>query len=128
LIDKELEIFNAVAKRLREKFTTIYVVNTELLDTPPKFPAVSFVQSNNAINNQYSTFGNIENVVKEDYKAEIFSNLSTGEERQAKEIASVISDAMNEFLYERTFCEFIPNGNDATICRRVSRYTKNNVI
>lgn len=127
MIDKELEIFNTVATMLRKKYKTIYVVGTELMGTPPKFPAVSFVQTNNAVKKEYSTFDSLENVAKEDYKAEVFSNLENGKEKQTKEITNDISDCLTELGYERTFCEPIPNG-DSTIHRRMSRYIKNNVI
>ena len=127
MIDKENEIFNAVAKRLREKFPKIYVVGTEIVSAPPRFPSVSFVQTNNSIETKHSTFSSLENVVKEDYKAEVFSNLDKGKDAQTKEITSVISDVMCEFNYERTFCEPIPNA-DATVSRRMSRYTNRNVI
>ena len=125
MIDKENEIFQKVAKKLHERYLDIYVIGSELTNTPPRFPAVSFVQTNNAINNGYSTFDELENVVSEDYKAEVFSNLETGKELQTKEITAVISDVMKEFGYERTFCEIIAN-NDPTINRRMSRFTKNN--
>ena len=125
--DKEMEVFNAVATELRKKFPGIYVIGTEIVSAPPHFPAASFVQTNNAIQAQYSTFNSLENVVKEDYKAEVNSNLTKGKEAQTKEITEVISDVMSEFNYERTFCEPIPNA-DATIHRRMSRYTNRNVI
>ena len=127
MIDKEKEMFEAVASALREKFTSIYIIGAELSDTPPKFPAVSFVQTNNAVKTQYSTFLSLENVVGEDYKAEVYSNLSKGKEAQTKEIVSVISDVLSSFGYERTFCEMVPN-NDSTINRRMARFRKNNVI
>lgn len=127
MIDKELEIFEIVAARLRKKYPTIYVVGTELTDKPPRFPAVSLVQTNNITKTEYSTFDSLENVVREDYKAEVFSNLETGKEKQTKEITNDISGVMNEQGYERTFCEPIPNG-DSSVNRRVSRYIKNNVI
>jgi hypothetical protein len=127
MIDKENEIFDAVAKKLREKFPKIYVVGTEIVSTPSRFPSVSLAQTNNAIESKYSTFSSLENVVKEEYKAEVFSNLTKGKDAQTKEITAVISDVMCEFNYERTFCEPIPNA-DATIGRRVSRYSNKNVI
>ena len=127
MIDKETEMFNAVATELRKKFPGIYVIGTELVADHSRFPAVSFVQSNNAIQGQHSTFNSLENVVKEDYKAEVYSNLTIGKESQTKEITAVISDVMCEFNYERTFCEIIPNA-DANINRRMSRYTNRNVI
>ena len=127
MIDKETEIFKAVSTALRKKFENIYVIGAEISATPPKFPAVSFVQTNNANRSNYSTFDSLENVVSEDYKAEVYSNLEKGKEAQTKEITSVISDVMTELGYERTFCEVVPN-NDPTINRRMSRYKKNNVI
>ena len=127
MIDKENEIFKAVARALREKIKSIYVIGAEMSPTPPKFPAVSFVQTNNSTKTEYSTFETLENVVTEDYKAEVFSNLEKGKEAQTKEITSIISDVMSDFGYERTFCEIVPN-SDSTINRRMSRYRKNNVI
>jgi hypothetical protein len=127
MINKETETFVFVADKLRKNFNGIYVIGAELTSTPPQFPAVSIVQTNNAINESYSTFGSLENVVREEYKAEVFSNLTKGKEAQTKEITAVISDVMCEFNYERTFCEPIPNA-DAAISRRMSRYTNKNVI
>ena len=127
MIDKETEIFKAVSTALRQKFSGIYVIGAELSSTPPKFPAVSFVQTNSAVNREHSTFENNENVVTEDYKAEVFSNLEKGKESQTKEITAVISDVLSTLGYIRTFCEVVPN-EDATINRRMSRYRKNNVI
>jgi hypothetical protein len=127
LIDKEKEVFALVASALREKFKSIYVSGAELTDAPPKFPAVSFVQTNSATKNQYATFDCLENVVGEEYKAEVYSNLSKGKEAQTKEIVSVISDVLSALGYERTFCEMVPN-TDSTISRRMARFRKENVI
>ena len=127
MIDKEDEVFQTVATKLRTKHKSIYVVGTELTSTPPRFPAVSLVQTNSAVKSEYATFHSLENVAREDYKAEVFSNLEKGKEAQTKEITRDISDALCDLGYERTFCEQIANG-DPTINRRVSRYSKNNVI
>ena len=127
MIDKETEVFEYVASGLRRKYKSIYIIGAEISDTPPKFPAVSIVQTNNSTKTQYSTFYSLENVVGEDYKAEVYSNLETGKEAQTKEITSVISDVLSDLGYVRTFCEIVPN-TDSTISRRMSRYRKNNVI
>ena len=127
MIDKEKELFNEISSALRQHFKGIYVIGAEMSPTPPRFPAVSFVQTNNAVMGAYSTFDSLENVVTEDYKAEVYSNLEKGKEAQTKEITAVISDVMSGLGYERTFCEVVPNA-DSTINRRMSRYRKNNVI
>ena len=127
MIDKENEIFNAVATGLRKKFKGIYVIGAEISTAPSKFPAVSFVQTNNAVKGEYSTFTILENVVGEDYKAEVYSNLLEGKEAQTKEITAYISDILGGLGYERIFCEQVINA-DPTINRRISRFRKNNVI
>ena len=127
MIDKENELFNEISTALRRHFKGIYVIGAEMSSAPPKFPAVSFVQTNNAVRSEFSTFYSPENVVSEDYKAEVYSNLETGKEAQTKEITAVISDIMSGLGYERTFCEVVPN-TDSTINRRMSRYRKNNTI
>ena len=127
MIDKEKEIFNAVASALRKKYKGIYVIGTELSSNPSKFPAVSFTQTNSAIRENYSTFSTIENVVQEDYKAEVISNLTEGKETQCKDITATISDVMATFGYVRIFSEPMLNA-DPTIARRISRYRKSNVI
>ena len=127
MIDKETEIFEAVATALRAKVKGIYVIGAEMSDSPPKFPAVSLVQTNNTSKTEFSTFDSLENVATEDYKAEVFSNLEKGKEAQTKEITRIISDVMTSLGYMRTFCEIVPN-TDSTINRRMSRYRKNNVI
>ena len=127
MIDKETEVFKAVSTALRNKYKGIYVIGAEMSPTPPRFPAVSLVQTNNAVKAEFSTFDSLENVVSEDYKSEVFSNLEEGKEAQTKEITAVISDAMSGLDYERTFCEVVPNA-DSTINRRMSRYRKNNTI
>ena len=126
MIDKESEVFKAVSERLRKEYKGIYVVGTDMSTAPPRFPAVSFQQTNNSIRSEYSTFSHIENVVKEEYKAEVYSNLEKGKEQQTKDITTVISYVMGDLGYERTFCEPIAN-MDATIARRISRFIKNNV-
>ena len=126
MIDKENDIFKAVSSELRKKYKGIYIVGTELITTPPRFPAVSLIQTNNSVRNEYSTFDRLENVVKEDYKAEVYSNLEKGKEAQTKEITMEISDVLHSLGYERTFCEPVAN-IDATVSRRVSRFAKNNV-
>ena len=127
MIDKENMVFEAVASALRQTFKNIFVCGAEISSTPPKFPAVSFVQTNNMVKTNFSTFNSLENVVQEDYKAEVYSNLATGKEAQTREITRVLSDAMASLGYERIFCEMVPN-TDPTISRRMSRYRKNNVI
>lgn len=121
MIDKELEVFNAVADKLREKYSTIYIVGDELVNTPKTFPAVVLRKSSSSINKSFSTFDNIENVVRETYYCTIYSNLERGKTAQCKEIANEINEVMNELRYARTYEEQIFNANPS-IGRRVLKF------
>lgn len=127
MIDKEQDVFNAVATALRTAYERIYVVGDELVIAPPIFPAVTFRKSNSSINNRYSTFADKEVVVNETYYATIYSNVEQGKTAQCKEIANIINDIMNELRYTRVYEEQLFNA-DATIGRRVLKYNKSNVI
>ena len=128
MIDHELLIFNAVAAALRKQFQPIFVSGVELVDTPPQFPAVSIVQTDNKVNERGSTFDYVENVATVTYTFNIFSNLENiaDAKAQTKRIASVIDEVMAGLFYPRTFCQPIANA-DSKISRLVGRYTKNDV-
>lgn len=128
MIDNELLIFNAVATTLRKQFQPIFVSGVELVDTPPQFPAVSIVQTDNKVNERGSTFDYVENVATETYTFNIFSNLENVAEAKAqtKQIASVIDEVMAGLFYPRILCQPIANA-DSKITRLVARYTKSDV-
>lgn len=128
MFDKELLIFDAVATALRDNFEPIFVSGVELVDTPPRFPAVSIVQTNNEVNTKASTFDFIENAAIETYTFNIFSNLENMKDakEQNKRIAEVIDSVMSGLHYPRVLCQPIANA-DNKISRMVARYTKSDV-
>lgn len=125
MIDRESEVFIAVATKLREQFDTIYVIGKQLSTEPPTFPAVSIVQENNIVNKHYSTFDEMENVVTLSLYIEIYSNDEEYKEEICKEVSVVIDDVLKTFEYYRTLNQPMVNADD-TIARRVMRYTKEN--
>ena len=125
MIDRENEVFIAVATKLREQFDTIYVIGKQLSTEPPIFPAVSIIQENNIVNKRYSTFDEMENVVTLSLYIEIYSNDEEYKEEICKEISVVIDDVLKTFEYYRTLNQPMVNADD-TIARRVMRYTKEN--
>ena len=128
MIDTEEQIYNAVSEALRAKFEIIFITGVELVDTPPKFPAVSITKSNSETNSRYSTFEKVDNVAIEQYKFEVCSNLESQKEakQQTKDIIAIIDGVMSEKFYIRTFDQPIPNA-DSKITRRVARYKNDNV-
>lgn len=128
MIDNENLVFDAVSGALRAKFDGIFIIGTELTDTPSQFPAVSIVQTNNEVNKKHSTFDKVDNVASETYTFDVYSNLEVQKDakQQTKDIVEVIDAMMSGLFYPRTFCQPLP-GADSKLARRVARYTKTNV-
>ena len=128
MINHESEVYAETAEAIRKQYgRDVYVCGEELSDTPPRFPAVTIVQTGNAVNNRYSTFEQIENVSSESYKIEIYSNRQTEQNEETLAILSVIDTVMAGMRYRRTYNNRVQNA-DTTILRRVVRYTKSNSI
>lgn len=128
MINCESKVFDNVASALRSKFDDIYIIGVEISDVPPRFPAVSIVQTQNEVNTSGSTFEHVENVASEEYKIEVCSNLESPKEakEQIIEIISIIDGVMGGLYYVRSFCQPIPNA-DTKYTRRIARY-KNTTV
>lgn len=120
MIDLENDVFDYVAKKLRDEYSGIDV-KAEYVELPAKFPHVSIVEADNRILTRMRT-NNIENAVEVMYQANIFSNQVATKKSQAKAIATTLDESFAEIGFTRTFREQIPNLNDSTIYRIVCRY------
>ena len=129
MIDNEQLVYDSVSTALRAAFDGIFIIGVEMTDTPPQFPAVSIVQLNSSVNGRYSTFQKVDNVVEEEYKFDICSNLEDQKDakHQTKEIFAVIDGVMSELFYIRSFSQPIPNA-DSKFTRHVARYKKTDVV
>lgn len=120
MIDIENDVFDTVAKALREAHAGIFVTGEYAL-TPPKLPAVSIVEADNRILERMRTL-NIENAASVMYEVNIYSNKASGKKSEAKAIASTVDNTFASIGFTRTMRNQVPNLNDATIYRIVCRY------
>ena len=125
MIDHEAELFNIVARKLREKYgaNNIYVIGEEVINEPPRYPSISIVQNDNIINDKYSTFKEQENVAIETYKVEVVSKDS----EQSKEIVDLINEVFKEHDYLRTYNQPVFSV-DTSNYRRIARFINKNSI
>lgn len=131
MIDIENEVFNTVATEVRAKYPDIYMVG-EYVKTPPKFPCVSLVEMDNQSYQSTEDSGSSENHASLMYEVNVYSNKTVGKKSECKAIAALIDEQMLALGFARTMLQPIPNLDDATIYRMVSRYSavisKNKVI
>ena len=120
MIDIENDVFDTVAEALRTAHPGISVFG-EYVEMPAKFPAVTLVEADHRVLENYRTL-NIENAVASMFELNIYSNKATGKKAEAKAIADIADTVMASIGYTRTFREQIPNLKDATIYRIVCRY------
>ena len=120
MIDVESLIFSQVAEALRVAFPGIFV-SGEYVDTPAKFPAVTIVESDNAIVQRMRT-ANIENAATLMYEVNVYSDKASGKKSQCRSIMKFIDDMMYQRNFRRISLSPIPNLENATIYRLVARY------
>ena len=121
MIDIENEVFTAIARAVRTKYSDAYVVG-EYVKSPSKFPCVSVVEIDNSAYDNTQTSGNFENHASVTYEVNIYSNKTSGKKSECKAIAALIDNEFATLGLSRTMLQPIPNVDDATIYRITGRY------
>ena len=121
MIDIESQVFDRVAKRVREQFPNIFMTG-EYVSSPASFPAASLVETDNSIRESTIDSGSNENHVNVMYEANVYSNKTTGKKSECKAIMALIDAEMTAMGFVRSTLTPIPNEYDSTIYRMVGRY------
>ena len=121
MIDIENQVFDRVAKRVREQFPNIFMVG-EYVNSPASFPAASLVEMDNSIREDTIDSGSNENHVNVMYEANVYSNKTTGKKSECKAIMALIDNEMTAMGFVRSTLTPVPNEYDSTIYRMVARY------
>lgn len=121
MIDIENEVFDRVAKRVREQFPNIFMTG-EYVKSPSSFPAASLVEMDNSIRESTVDSGSNENHANVMYEANVYSNKTTGKKSECKKIMALIDMEMTAMGFVRSSLTPVPNEYDSTIYRMVARY------
>lgn len=121
MINIESEIFNIIAKVVREKYPDIYITG-EYVKIPPKFPCVSLIEMDNTAYTKTQSNDSVENHAELMYELNVYSNKKSGKKSECKAIASLIDNELAALGFSRTMLQPIPNMDDATIYRILGRY------
>lgn len=121
MIDIENDVFSEVAKKVREKFSNIFVTG-EYVKSPSSFPCVSLVEIDNATFRNSQTTESQENHVAVSYEMNVYSNKTKGKKAECKEIVAFVDEVLMSLNFTRIMLEPVPNQNDATIYRMLGRY------
>ena len=122
MIDCENEIFNAIAKSVRDVYPSVFI-SGEYIRTPSKFPFVSLIEMSNTAYDRTQTDGSLENHASLMYEVNIYSNKTSGKKSECKAIATLIDNEFATLGFSRRMLQPIPNMDDATIYRMTGRYT-----
>ena len=121
MIDIENEVFDRVAKRVRERFPNIFMVG-EYVKSPSSLPAASLMEMDNSVRGSTVDSGSNENHANVMYEANTYSNKKTGKKTECKKIMALIDEEMLAIGFERVTLTPVPNEYDSTIYRMVGRY------
>ena len=90
---------------------------------PAKLPCVSIEQIDDYVISSRSTAQSINNASRITFEINVFSNLKDSAKTQCKEIMNSISIWLADIGFTRIMNQPAPNLADATISRRVARFT-----
>lgn len=121
MIDIEAEVFGIVSSDVRLKYPKVYMTG-EYVKSPPSFPCVSLIETDNQVYRNTRDSGCIENYAQIQYEVNVYSNRTSGKKAECKEIISLIDSKMEKLGFTRTFMNPVPNEQDATIYRMIARY------
>ena len=121
MIDIENQVFDRVAKRVREQLPNIFMVG-EYVQSPSSFPAVSLIEMDNAVLESTVDSGSNENHASVMYEVNVYSNKATGKKSECKAIIALIDTEMTAMGFVRATLTPVPNEYDSTIYRMVGRY------
>lgn len=121
MIDIENQVFDRVAKRVREQFPNIFMTG-EYVNSPASFPAASVVEMDNSIRDATIDSGSNENHVNVMYEVNVYSNKTTGKKSECKAIMALLDNEMTAMGFVRSTLTPVPNEYDSTIYRMVARY------
>lgn len=115
------KIFDPIATALREQFDGIYVTG-EYVDAPPQFPAVSIIEADNYLDFEKMSSKTDEEYSIVMYEVEVFTNLKSGKQKQAREILEFIDAILYDLNFTRLSAMPVPNMANTSIYRLVARY------
>lgn len=121
MIDIEAEVFGIVSSDVRLKYPKVYMTG-EYVKSPPSFPCVSLIETDNQVYRNTRDSGCIENHAQIQYEVNVYSNRTSGKKAECKEIIFLIDSKMEKLGFTRTFMNPVPNEQDATIYRMIARY------
>lgn len=121
MIDIEAEVFGIVSSDVRLKYPKVHMTG-EYVKSPPSFPCVSLIETDNQVYRNTRDSGCIENHAQIQYEVNVYSNRTSGKKAECKEIISLIDSKMEKLGFTRTFMNPVPNEQDATIYRMIARY------
>lgn len=115
------KIFDPIATALREQFNGIYVTG-EYVDAPPQFPAVSIIEADNYLDYEKASSKADEEYSIIMYEVEVFTNLTSGKQKQARDILEFIDAILYDLNFIRLSAMPVPNMANTSIYRLVARY------
>ena len=118
MIDIENMLFTEVKKDLPKtvKMGAMYTKSQS------EFPYVSLMVMDNSIYEPFIDSARVENAVSIMVEVNVYSNKTSGKKEECKKLMKTIDDTLSGLNLVRSFCQPIPNLEDATVYRITARY------
>lgn len=121
MIDVEGQVFTPIATMLRARVPKVFVT-PEYVPKPPRFPAVSIVETTNTVAWSMADSGGIEHGSDVMYQVDVYTASTVTPKAECKRIIGLIDEQFAMMGFTRTYLNATPNMDDA-LYRMTARYT-----
>ena len=127
MIDKSDEVFTRVMNYIEQNEPSLTDDNfsSEYTDSPAVFPFVCIEQTDSTPLSEYQTDELKEQVARVEFTITIFSNREAGKNTECRKLATYADAMMNMMNFMKNTSAPVPNLNNQSIARYVSRYSVN---
>lgn len=118
-IDIESEVYT----NIKAVIPTGTAISGEFIKAPSAFPLVTVEERGNINYIETQTNDNLENHSLIMYEIVAYSDKTNGKKAECKTIMQLVDTEMKRMGFTRITLDYVPNFEDANICRLIGRYS-----
>jgi hypothetical protein len=117
-----IDIENMLFTKVKNDLPDTVKMGNSYENVPSKFPYVSLEVVDNTVYTPFIDSARVENAVDIMVEVNVYSNKTSGKKTECKKVMANVDSTLSTLGLTRTFCQPIPNFEDATIYRITARY------
>lgn len=117
-----IDIENMLFTKVKSDLPKTVKMGTMYTKSQSEFPYVSLVVMDNSVYTPFIDSARVENAADIMVEVNVYSNKTSGKKEECKKLMKTIDETLSGLNLVRSFCQPLPNLEDATVYRITARY------